>query len=63
MGITVDRPIEPTSIELSTDEAVIRDPHSYAVKVNWVFDIIVLIFFYARICRLHSNILMYKTAR
>ena len=34
MGIMVDRPIEPTSIELSTNEAVLRDPHSYAVKVN-----------------------------
>lgn len=33
LGLEIDRPIEPTSIELNEDEAVLADPHSHAVKV------------------------------
>ena len=34
MGVNVDRPIVPTSMELSTDEAELKDPQSYPVKVR-----------------------------
>lgn len=33
MGVSVERPIAPTSIELSTDEADLRDVTSHPVKV------------------------------
>ncbi|OBZ73534.1 Phenol 2-monooxygenase [Grifola frondosa] len=33
LGVTVQRPVVPTSIELSQDEAVLNDPNSRAVKV------------------------------
>ncbi|TFY54823.1 hypothetical protein EVJ58_g8633 [Rhodofomes roseus] len=33
MGLQVDRPIIPSSIELSSDEAELKDPHSHPVKV------------------------------
>jgi hypothetical protein len=33
MGRTVGRPIKPTSIELSQNEAELRDPRAYPVKV------------------------------
>ena len=32
-GLEVERPKIPTSLEISTDEAVLSDPHAYAVKV------------------------------
>lgn len=35
-GLRVDRQTVPTSIELSTDEAELRDPQSYAVTVSQV---------------------------
>lgn len=34
MGVQVERPIVPTSIQLATDESVLKDPHSYAVTVS-----------------------------
>lgn len=34
MGLEVDRPIVPASLELSTDEKVLGDPNSYAVKAT-----------------------------
>lgn len=34
MGLEVERPIVPTSIQLSTDETVLKDPSSYAVTVR-----------------------------
>ena len=34
MGRTVERPIKPTSIELSQNEAELRDPRAYPVKVR-----------------------------
>lgn len=34
MGVTVDRPIIPTSIELSS-EADVADPNKHAVTVRW----------------------------
>ncbi|KIP05547.1 hypothetical protein PHLGIDRAFT_91984 [Phlebiopsis gigantea 11061_1 CR5-6] len=33
MGVTVERPVVPTTIELSSDEAELKDPHSHPVKV------------------------------
>ena len=32
-GLEIDRPVQPSAIELSEDEAVLADPQSYAVKV------------------------------
>ncbi|ETW78714.1 hypothetical protein HETIRDRAFT_459911 [Heterobasidion irregulare TC 32-1] len=32
-GLEVERPKIPTSLEISTDEAALSDPHAYAVKV------------------------------
>lgn len=32
-GVQVERAIVPRSIEVSSDEHVLRDPHAYAVKV------------------------------
>lgn len=34
MGVKVERPIVPTSIELSKSEADIKDPASHPVKVD-----------------------------
>lgn len=34
MNIAVERPVVPTSIELSTDEAKLSGPHSHPVKVQ-----------------------------
>lgn len=34
MGVYVERPIVPTSIQLATDESVLKDPQSYAVTVS-----------------------------
>ncbi|KAH8091642.1 FAD binding domain-containing protein [Cristinia sonorae] len=34
MGLEVDRPIVPTSLELSEDEALVKDPQAYPVKVT-----------------------------
>ncbi|KAK7685710.1 hypothetical protein QCA50_011054 [Cerrena zonata] len=34
MGLEVDRPIVPSALELSTDEKVLKDPNSYAVKAT-----------------------------
>jgi hypothetical protein len=33
-GLTVDRPTKPTSIELSQDEARLKDPNAYPVQVR-----------------------------
>lgn len=33
MGVQVERPIVPTSIQLSADKADLKDPHSHPVKV------------------------------
>lgn len=33
MGVSVERPITPKSIEVSTDEGELRDPTSHPVKV------------------------------
>ena len=33
MGLEVERPVAPTSIQLATDESVLKDPHSYAATV------------------------------
>ena len=33
MGLQVERPIVPSSIELSSDEAELKDPTSHPVKV------------------------------
>ncbi|GJE93871.1 phenol 2-monooxygenase [Phanerochaete sordida] len=33
MGVHVERPVVPTSIELSADKAELKDPHSHPVKV------------------------------
>ena len=35
-GVTVERPIVPSLLEVSTDENVLKDPQSYAVKVHTV---------------------------
>lgn len=34
LGVTVDRPILPSSIELSADEAELKDPNAHPVKVR-----------------------------
>ena len=33
-GLVVDRPIAPTSLELSKDEKVLKDPTAHAVRVR-----------------------------
>jgi len=33
-GLVVDRPMAPTSIELSKDENVLKDPTAHAVRVR-----------------------------
>lgn len=33
MGLQVERPIVPSSIEISSDEAELKDPNSHPVKV------------------------------
>ena len=33
MSVSVDRPIIPTSVEISTEESVLKDPHSYPITV------------------------------
>lgn len=33
MGLQVERPIVPSSIELSSDEAELKDPSSHPIKV------------------------------
>lgn len=33
MGLEVDRPTVPIALELSTDEALLKDPQAYPVKV------------------------------
>ncbi len=63
MGVTVDRPIEPTSIELSTDEGVLRNPHSHAVKVTPAFNVTVSDFSRARLFRLFLNASTHKKGR
>lgn len=32
-GVTVERPVIPTLLEVSKDESVLKDPQSHAVKV------------------------------
>jgi len=32
-GVVVERPIIPTSLEISTDESELKDPQAYPVKV------------------------------
>ena len=43
MGRAVERPIKPISIEFSQNEAELRDPKAYPVKVRhsgvWVHDV------------------------
>lgn len=34
MGLEIDRPVVPTSLEISTDEAELLDPQSHPVKVS-----------------------------
>jgi phenol 2-monooxygenase (NADPH) len=34
MGVTVDRPVYPTSLELSKDEAELKVPNSHPIKVR-----------------------------
>jgi hypothetical protein len=34
MGLHVERPIVPTSLELSNDEKLLQDPNAYAVRVR-----------------------------
>lgn len=34
MGLEIDRPIVPTTLEISTDEAELLDPQSHSVKVG-----------------------------
>lgn len=34
MGRTVERPIKPSSIEISQNEVELRDPRAYPVKVR-----------------------------
>ncbi|TDL26709.1 hypothetical protein BD410DRAFT_825808 [Rickenella mellea] len=33
-GVEIDRPIQPTAIELSTNEEELKDPHSHPIKVD-----------------------------
>jgi phenol 2-monooxygenase (NADPH) len=33
-GVTVDRPMHPTSLEVSEDEQQLKDPNAYPVKVS-----------------------------
>ena len=35
MGRAVERPVKPTSIELSHNDAELRDPKAYPVKVRF----------------------------
>ena len=35
MGVTVDRPVYPTSLELSKNEAELKDPNSHPIKVHF----------------------------
>lgn len=37
MGLEVDRPAIPTSLEISTNEKELLDPQAYPVKVRIVF--------------------------
>ncbi|KAL1740208.1 FAD-binding monooxygenase, partial [Schizophyllum fasciatum] len=38
MGVEVERPVYPTSISVSEDEGVLRDPEAHAVKVHLAHD-------------------------
>lgn len=33
-GVVVERPIAPSSLQLSTDESKLKDPNAYAVRVR-----------------------------
>jgi hypothetical protein len=35
LGVTIDRPIKPTSLVISEDPAVLQDPTSYATQVSF----------------------------
>ena len=37
VGLEIDRPTIPTAIELSEDEAELKDPQAYPVKVLGLF--------------------------
>jgi phenol 2-monooxygenase (NADPH) len=34
VGVVVERPIEPTSLTISEDEKVLKDPKAHAVRVT-----------------------------
>ncbi|KAJ3502469.1 hypothetical protein NLJ89_g8874 [Agrocybe chaxingu] len=38
MGVKVDRPVAPTSIQISKDEAILSDPNAHAVQVVLIND-------------------------
>lgn len=46
MGLEVDRPAIPTSLEISTNEKELLDPQAYPVKVSNNFLILVYVDFW-----------------